>query len=283
MKKTSKPSKPLTRFYVRIRSRHPSHRVLRKTVLVSRRNVIFRLGSTTKLESTPSIEINSIKAIQTSSNKRLMKQAFMSKGVSTAQWFEFSKKGYVIDQATKQSLAFSDLPYPLVTKNIFGSRNKGNKFINSQQELETFIANHSSSLGNYIIERFYNFSREYRLHVTKDGCFYTCRKMLKSDTPDANKWHRHNDNCVWYIESNPKFDKPVNWKEIEEHCINALLGVGLDVGACDVKVQSATDENGKIRKRCAFIIIEINSAPSFGEGTAEQYKKILPKIVNNKL
>ena len=107
--------------------------------------------------------------------------------------------------------------------------------------------------------------------------------MLKSDTPDANKWHRHNDNCVWYIESNPKFDKPVNWKEIEEHCINALLGVGLDVGACDVKVQSATDENGKIRKRCAFIIIEINSAPSFGEGTAEQYKKILPKIVNNKL
>ena len=42
------------------------------------------------------------------------------------------------------------------------------------------------------------------------------------------------------------------------------------------------NSKGIKRDRCEFIIIEINSAPSFGEITLEKYKQILPKILYNK-
>jgi type I restriction enzyme S subunit len=39
-----------------------------------------------------------------------------------------------------------------------------------------------------------NNSREYRLHVTADGCFYACRKMLKADAEE--RWYKNDSNCV---------------------------------------------------------------------------------------
>ena len=130
---------------------------------------------------------------------------------------------------------------------------------------------------SYIIEKYYNYSKEYRLHVTKDGCFYACRKMLKEDAEE--RWHRHDMNSVWIMEENPLFDKPSNWDSIVGECVKALNAVGLDIGACDVKVQS---EKGKRNDFTPdFIILEINSAPSLGEVTAQKYIQKLSQIVES--
>ena len=44
-------------------------------------------------------------------------------------------------------------------------------------------------------------TREYRLHVTKFGCFYTCRKLVKNDAPE-DTWQKHDDVCNWVFEEN---------------------------------------------------------------------------------
>jgi len=61
-----------------------------------------------------------------------------------------------------------------------------------------------------------------------------------------------------------------------------MRAVGLDFAACDVKVQSAKKENGNPRPDPAFIIIETNSAPSFGTGTLQKYLHEIPKILRSK-
>jgi D-alanine-D-alanine ligase-like ATP-grasp enzyme len=139
------------------------------------------------------------------------------------------------------------------------------------------------TLNNYIFERFYNYSREYRLHVTEDGCFYTCRKMLKSETPEEERWFRNDSNSVWVLENNPSFDKPINWNEVIEHSVKALKAVGLDIGAVDLRIQSSKHSNGDTRDYCDFIVLEINSAPSFGDITAEKYAVELSRLINKKL
>ena len=49
-------------------------------------------------------------------------------------------------------------------------------------------------------------------------CIYTCRKVLKNDTPENQRWFRNDSNSAWYLETNPKFDKPVNWDSIIDEC-----------------------------------------------------------------
>ena len=106
--------------------------------------------------------------------------------------------------------------------------------------------------------------------------------MLKEETPENERFYRNDSNCVWYLESNPGFDKPLNWDDIVEECINAIKAVGLDIGACDVLVQSAVDKNGDTRTSPSFIICEVNSAPAFGTITLEKYIKEIPKVLRSK-
>lgn len=213
------------------------------------------------------IEINTVDAVKTSANKLLMKQAFTEAGIKTATWWKL------------EDININELPYPVVLKHIYGSRGTGNTLICDKEDLEHALEDITNK-SRYIIEKFYNYSREYRLHITSEGCFYTCRKMLKSDA--ENRWYRNNDNSVWILEDNEMFDKPINWDEIEEHCVRALNAVGLDVGACDVRVQSATDKHGNKRQSCNFIICEINSAPSLQTVGITKYKEILPKLIQSK-
>jgi glutathione synthase/RimK-type ligase-like ATP-grasp enzyme len=168
----------------------------------------------------------------------------------------------------------------IVAKHIFGSRGRGNTL---HENVDSFLQwTIGKNPSNYIVERYYPYSREYRLHVTADGCFYSCRKMLRADVPVRNRWFRNDSNCVWVREENPDFDRPVNWDAIEAACVNALTAVGLDVGACDVRVQSATKRNGDVRTDPAFIVVEINSAPSFGDVTAVKYLEQIPNILVRK-
>ena len=245
--------------FVKIRSRHSSHNSLRKAIKTPHRAVV-RLGSTTVLEG-DMIEINKVDSVKKSSDKKLMKESFRENDIPTP--IEYSIN--------------SELDFPVIVKHRFGSRGSGNYLIKTQEELDSFIASHN--MDSYIIEKFYSYNREYRLHISsRDGgvCFYTCRKMLKVDTPEENRWYRNDSNSVWIVEDNPLFDKPSNWDDIVEEACNALLSVGLDIGAIDVRVQSSDKDEPK------FVILETNSAPSFGAITLLKYKEELPLLINYK-
>jgi glutathione synthase/RimK-type ligase-like ATP-grasp enzyme len=239
---------------------------------------IIRFGSRTSLqEAFPKsynnrriIEINTPQACHNSGDKVLMKECFNTNlfQVKTAEWMVLTRQG-----------ADSWEHFPAIIKHKHSCKGKGIYYVETKDQLNDFIQSHTSGLSSHIIERFYNFPKEYRLHVTKDGCFYTCRKMLRTDAQE--RWHRHDMNSVWIMEENPLFEKPSNWAQIEAECVKALNAVGLDVGACDVKVQS--EKGRRLEFTPDFIILEINSAPSFGAVTLEKYRQKLPEIINQKI
>jgi hypothetical protein len=78
------------------------------------------------------------------------------------------------------------------------------------------------------------------------------------------------------------FERPNNWQDIVDHCVKALKSCGLDFGACDLRVQNNTDRDGHRRAAPDFIVVEINSAPSFGQVTLEKYKEVLPQLLVKK-
>jgi carbamoylphosphate synthase large subunit len=249
---------------VRIFSRHPSHNILRKAILFPKIACV-RFGSTSERASSwnkSPLQINTVEACKTSSNKLKMKAAFVKTGVNSPEHW-ISRKDIPADA------------YPVIAKKIYGSRALGIKMINSVEEFGN--GNNAGTIGNlegYYFEKYYNHAREYRLHCTEDEVFYTCRKMLKSGTPEEVKFFRNDSNCVWVLETNPAFDKPSNWNEICEESIKATKAVGLDIGAVDVRVKSNNTSE--------FKIIEVNSAPSFGNITAEKYAEIIPMVLKKK-
>lgn len=281
--------KVLRGFRIMVRSRHPSHRPLRTTLSRLPFRTVVRLGSTWAGDQAARIECNSAQSIRTSASKRLMKQAFQAAGVVTADWFVVQNdrptermNGYTREHPNVLTVGVRNehLPYPIVAKHIHGSRGTGNYLLKTQAELTAWMV--GKTLENYIFEKFYDYTREYRLHVTRTGCFYTCRKMLKTDTPENKRWYRNDSNSVWVLETNPSFDKPSNWNAIVAESVKALTAVGLDVGAIDVKVQSRTNSQGQVRPNPKFIILETNSAPSFGQVTLEKYQEVIPQILRSK-
>ena len=276
--------KTFTLFRPMILSRHPSHDILRlkhsKIATVPYRSVI-RFGSSTEVEDTIAkggnrVEINTVASIKISANKLLMKQKFDEAGVKTAQW----RQHCPIEGIT-------DLEFPIVAKAHYGSKGKGNTLIKSQEELNTWMQ--GKTLSNYIFEKFMNYAHEFRLHVTEQGYFYACRKALKEGVPDSEKWRRHDDICVWFLENNESFFKPNSMKDIEADCVKALKTIGADLLSFDVRVQSPTDKDGNKRKYQDYILLECNSASSMDNGTgnisvcAQKYIEEIPKIIKNKL
>lgn len=266
-----------------ILSRHPSHSILRaknQTLPLLPFRSVIRLGSST--ESDGRLEINTVEAVKNSASKLLMKQKFTEAGVKTANWYTFSNylfypNGDLTLGGTDQTRGIETIEYPIVAKSLFGSRGIGNTKINNQEELEAWLL--GKNLNNYIFEAFCKMTREYRLHITKFGCFYTCRKLVRSDAPE-DTWQKHDDVCNWVLEENPSFKKPKNWNNIVADCIKAKDALGLDICAFDVGVQGAKD--GVERENPEWIIFESCSAPSFGNITGQEYIKILPKLLIDK-
>ena len=132
-----------------------------------------------------------------------------------------------------------------------------------------------------------NYGHEFRLHVSSEGCFYTCRKALKADVPESEKWRRHDDICVWFLETNENFHKPNSWNDIVNDCVRALNAIGADLLSFDVKVQTPMS-NGIRREYQDYILIECNSASSMDNGTgelsqcAQKYIEEIPKIIARK-
>lgn len=276
--------KKLTAFRPKVFSRHPSHSNLRSELPLYKFRSVIRLGSTTSgAIFKPVVEINPIKAIENSANKLLMKECFNLANVPTAKWYtclSVEPTAMFLDKQSNVTVSIENLEYPILSKHIHGSRGTGNVKHDKPQDLQNWLE--GKNLNNYIFEKYYTYSREYRLHVTNEGCFYTCRKMLKNGTPENKRFQRHDDNCVWILQDNDLFDRPVNFDDIIDNCVKALNTLGLDIGAFDVKVQSATNSKGKTRTSCEYIIIESCSAPSFGELTYKHYLQQLTTLIIKK-
>ena len=252
-----------------VRSRNISCKPL-KEIVVSR-PTILRLGSITPTEKITKcknpIEINTAKACRLSGNKLLMKRRFKHGKIHTAEYFTIehlysTRAYYYLDKWGK-----------IIIKHKYSSKGNGIYLITSFEELNAWFNNINNPVEDYVFERYYNYTREYRLHVTKEGCFYACRKMLKKDA--EVRWHRHDSNSVWILEENPLFDKPSNWDKVVQNCIAALKSLGLDLAAFDVKIQSNKKENPK------YIILESNSAPSLGEVAIKKYKELINRWTRN--
>lgn len=257
-----------------VRSRNKSCAPLREIEVPY--SVIYRMGSTTATKDilkhrnnkNPLLEINSIKSCVLSGNKIYMKYRFTRAKISTAEWFMDTME----DIENKRVQHYLNIWKTLIVKHRYSSKGNGIYLIKSIEDYRQFLNNKEHKLCEYIIERYYNYSREYRIHVTKNGYFYASRKMLKNEA--AVRWHRHADNSVWINEDNKLFNRPDNWNKIVEDCINALKSLGLDIAAFDVKVQSKDNICPK------YIILESNSAPSLGEIGINKYKEQLIKLIN---
>lgn len=255
-------------------SRHPSHEVFRKNPnLRFPVKTLIRLGSTTVPSTKFDVEINSVESIQKSANKLLMKEAFDAHGVATADWFTYEIDSFFPrGDVGNKPIPLADMPYPIIMKNIYGSRGEGNTKCDTPEQLQAAMRK-AKDLKNYIFEKFYNFAKEYRLHVSILGVFLVWRKLRKSDTPEDQRWYFNNANCNWVSPAHELFDCPVNMVEAKEEALKALKAVGLTIGGVDLRIQT----KGTSPK---FIVVEINSACSQAELTAESYVAEFNKIVN---
>lgn len=216
----------------------------------------------------PLLEINSPESCILSNDKIKMKRRFTHAKLPTAEWFTI--KSY---ESGRQKVAYWLTKWKsIIVKHKHSSKGNDIYLIETFEDYEKFVEQAKPYPRDYVFERYYTYSREYRLHITKDGCFFANRKMLKEDA--EVRWHRHDNNSVWILESNELFNKPNNWDEIVESCVNALKSLGLDIAAFDVKVQKSDVENPK------WIILESNSAPSLGDVTKEKYIKKLNEIID---
>jgi glutathione synthase/RimK-type ligase-like ATP-grasp enzyme len=257
--------------FLKIRTKNHSAQPL-KNLIETPVRAVFRLGSLTPTEEVfprgvalnkPIIEINTAEACHNSGNKILMKSCFDQHEVKSAVYDLLDDVPHLWDV------------YPAIIKHKNSCKGQGIYYIENEDDFIEFVSTHGD-LRPYIIEKYYNYSKEYRLHVTKDGCFYACRKMLKEDAEE--RWHRHDMNSVWIMEENPLFEKPSNWDLIVEESVKAMKSLGLDICSVDMKVQS--EKNKDRGGNPEFIILECNSASSMGERTLIEYEKILRKIVN---
>ncbi len=264
----------ITRFRTLVLSRHTSHSPLRTQLELLPFRSLVRLGSTTSKQDDVThggarVECNTVQAVRTSASKALMKRAFTDGGVTTADWSLNAPKAEWFQDGGKA-----------LAKHIHGSRGTGNYMLETMADFETW--RQGKTIANYVFEKFYTYTREYRVHVTKEGPFYSCRKMLRRDAPAENSWQRHDDNCVWILEENPSFDRPRNWNTITADCVRALNAVGLDIGAFDVKVQSARDSKNRQREEPKWIIIESASAPGLAEVGLRHYLTQIPRVLRRK-
>lgn len=254
--------------FLKIRSKNQSCAPLRRCI-ETKTPTVLRLGSTTPLDQifSPKLlpkakEINTIEGCIISGNKTKMKEAFDKAEVKTARWMNMSQG---------QHDYVDELEFPAIIKHNHSSKGNGIYYIENEEDLEEFVNEHKNNINEYIIEEYKKYVREYRLHVTEDGCFYTCRKMLREDA--EVRWHRHENNSVWIMEENELFDKPSNWDDIVNECIKAMKACKLQICAIDVKVQSSKKANPE------FIILETNSAPALGAIGIEKYKEQLKKMI----
>lgn len=280
--KASTAKKPTAKrnYVLSIRSRHPSHEVLRKKLRFPYR-VLYRLGSLTELDETAyKVVLNNVKSIETSNNKKLMKLAFFNKQVSSPNFIFVNKLQNTLILTKHSNGQCEDIiekdidnviQFPLIKKPFIGSGGEGHVKIDNKESLLEFLK--SNPKVNYYFEEFFKNSREYRIHVSPYlGEIFSVRKMLKQEAKENGAFSRNIATGDAYFVR--EFDKPEEWEAMVNESIKAAQAVGLDIAAIDIMYSVKTKQ---------FMICETNSAPSLGDITAETYLSVLPTIVENKL
>lgn len=269
--------------YLRIRSRNHSAKALAKQIPCTK-NIVCRLGSFTPNEAifTPLmlkkgvIEINTVEACKLSNDKLRMKQAFDKAHVNTSLWLSLAESKFENRRIYEKEVKDPDNPiiltFPCIIKHIHSSKGEKIYYVPTEVEYNEFMIKYANELEKYIIEHYYNYSKEYRVHVSELGAFYSCRKMLLNEVPIEQRFHRHHVNTVWIVPENEQFETPAHWDKILEDCVRAIKSIGLSIGCVDVLVtkQNNLEPDWKI--------LETNSAPALGEITTELYIKELTKL-----
>jgi carbamoylphosphate synthase large subunit len=268
------------RRFARIRTKNYTARPLRGSILVDD-FAIVRLGSltpTSRIFPTRKdvVEINTVESIQNSRNKLLMKECFSKLDIPQADWWTYipGQNIFPVRGIGDKGEAISTLPFPLVVKRVYGFQGRDMDLLNSKEDLRNWLSHHHDADG-WLFERFFNGSREYRFHVASGiGCFMSWRKLRTKES--TKRWFFNSDNSNWVGPEHKLFDKPKCWDDMEKAAMNCLKSTGLDLGACDIRVQSSKHKNPK------FIVCEINSAPSLGDYGIEKYKEIIKQLIVNK-
>lgn len=259
-------------FPLSVRSKNQTCKALRELIFPVK--VIYRMGSQTPTDKITKrkhiIEINTPNGCRLSNDKILMKKRFIHSNIPTAPWFLVSEK----DTTHKKVKHYLQQWKTIIIKHKHSSKGNGIYLIKSLEDYINILPTLEYPISSYVFERYYTYSKEYRIHVTKNGCFYASRKMLIHDA--QVRWHRHANNTVWILEDNELFNKPNNWDLIVQTCVNALKALELDVAAFDVKVQTKPIDP-------QFIILESNSAPALGVHAIEIYKQMLQNYIYEKL
>ena len=248
-------------YTIKVRTKNYSARPLRKSISAPCRT-IARLGSLTPTSrifprgmelGRRIVEINTVEAIENSRDKAKTKLCFEEDDIPQAVYYPFSADT-------------DEIEFPIVVKRRIGFQGRGMQKIDNADDLKQFIDSHN--MDDYIIEKFYNYAREYRLHCTQHECFMAWRKLRREDA--EVRWFFNSSNCNWVGPDHELFNKPNNWDDIENDCIRAIKSVGLDIGAVDCRVST----DGK------YIVLEVNSAPALGEYGIEKYKEQLHKLAH---
>lgn len=191
-----------------------------------------------------------------------MKECFDREQVKTAKWLPGPKVQEMTPAQRQKELGF-----PMVVKHRMGSRGTGVYKLDNEAALTEWLK--GKEISKYIFEKYMPYNREYRMHVSDEGCFYACRKARKRGLPDGQKWKFNLEFTVWLKEDNALFNRPACWDQMVAECKKAVKACGLTFAGCDVKVNKDGSK---------FFILEINSAPSFGDCTAEKYVEMIPRI-----
>jgi glutathione synthase/RimK-type ligase-like ATP-grasp enzyme len=260
--------------FAQVRTKNYTSNPLRRSIITDRSTVI-RLGSITPTEQAfrkpknpkDIIEINTVEAINNSRNKLLMKSCFSEGKILQSEWW-----------SSHQALThdIDGIPFPLVVKRVYGFQGRGMELIEDMDSLNTWINLHPTweNTGWYF-EKFYNYAREYRLHVSRSGgVFLSWRKLRTKEA--TNRWFFNSTNSNWVSEDHELFDRPKCWDKMKEAALNALVYTKLDIGAVDIRVQSNKQDDPR------FIVCEINSAPALGEVGINKYKEELSNLIKIK-
>lgn len=103
--------------------------------------------------------------------------------------------------------------------------------------------------------------QEYRLHVLREGTFFSQRKARKREVPDDQVNWQVRNHQNGFIYANKDIEIHNKWNELATNAVKAL---GLDFGAVDLIVNKAG----------VAMVLEVNTACGLEGATLEAYTKV---------
>jgi len=295
---------------VAVYTANPSFKEVRKEVQAEIKNIeaVISHGSRTQacvnacdeIIKKGGVVLNHPDYIRVASDKYLCKQV-MKKGEIDTTPFQ------LVSEPLK-------LKFPIVAKLRKGSGGKGMYLLNNEEDLEKFKTTEKAKLNLYFLEEMFNPRKEFNNHVktTKEFRIHFSNVLMgirvdyvdeiKVEGKETTKEKHYSNNGVIFItkklskpdeEGNFKFGKNItagnayfvrDLGKVDENLMDyaiqdvcSLLNIlELDYAAVDVQICEETKK---------WNILEVNTAPGFGEGegiTAGRYKTALVEIIKQK-